>query len=76
MSVCGRGISNINSFNNNIIEMIECLAADTRSTGGSCIGDKNCTKIHNPTSNIYCCGAGTAADCDHVIGTINKIYYL
>uniref|UniRef100_A0A4W3GVN8 Proteasome subunit beta type-7-like n=1 Tax=Callorhinchus milii TaxID=7868 RepID=A0A4W3GVN8_CALMI len=24
--------------------------------------DKNCSKIHRISSNIYCCGAGTAAD--------------
>ena len=42
------------------------LAADTRATGGSTVGDKNCDKIHYLAPNIYCCGAGTAADCDHV----------
>ena len=45
------------------------LAADTRATGGSIVGDKNCEKIHNLAPNIFCCGAGTAADCDHVTGT-------
>ena len=44
------------------------LAADTRATGGSIVGDKNCEKIHNLAPNIFCCGAGTAADCDHVTG--------
>ena len=46
------------------------LAADTRATGGSIVGDKNCMKIHDLASNIKCCGAGTAADCDHVTGKI------
>ena len=46
------------------------LAADTRATGGSIVGDKNCEKIHNLAPNIFCCGAGTAADCDHVTGKI------
>ena len=32
------------------------------------MGDKNCEKIHNLAPNIFCCGAGTAADCDHVTG--------
>lgn len=48
------------------------LAADTRATGGSMVGDKNCEKIHNMAPNIYCCGAGTAADCDHVTEMIKR----
>ncbi len=46
------------------------LAADTRATGGAIVGDKNCEKIHNLAPNIFVCGAGTAADCDHVTGTL------
>jgi 20S proteasome subunit beta 2 len=38
------------------------LGADTRATGGSEVVDKNCEKIHFIAPNIYCCGAGTAAD--------------
>eukprot|EP01041_Mallomonas_annulata_P007647 gene7647-15655_t len=38
------------------------LGADTRATGGSEVMDKNCEKIHYIAPNIYCCGAGTAAD--------------
>lgn len=38
------------------------LGADTRSTSGSIIADKNCEKIHFLAKNMYCCGAGTAAD--------------
>jgi 20S proteasome subunit beta 2 len=38
------------------------LGADTRATGGSEVVDKNCEKIHYIAPNIYCCGAGTAAD--------------
>ena len=48
------------------------LAADTRATGGSIVGDKNCEKIHNLAPNIFCCGAGTAADCDHVTGNLTN----
>lgn len=48
------------------------MAADTRATGGSIVGDKNCEKIHNLAPNIYCCGAGTAADCDHVTEMIKR----
>lgn len=49
------------------------LAADTRATGGSIVGDKNCEKIHYLAPNIFCCGAGTAADCDHVTGKFHPI---
>ncbi|KAI5136640.1 20S proteasome subunit beta 2 [Nematocida ausubeli] len=38
------------------------LAADTRSTNGPIIADKNISKIHYISDNISCCGAGTAAD--------------
>ncbi|EIJ94546.1 20S proteasome subunit beta 2 [Nematocida parisii] len=38
------------------------LAADTRSTNGPIIADKNVSKIHTISKNISCCGAGTAAD--------------
>ena len=40
------------------------LAADTRSTMGTIVGDKNCEKLHYLAPNMYCAGAGTAADCD------------
>ena len=38
------------------------LGADTRATMGSIVGDPECMKIHYLAPNIYCCGAGTAAD--------------
>lgn len=44
------------------------LAADTRSTSGTTVADKNCEKIHYIAPNIYCCGAGTAADTENVTG--------
>jgi len=44
-------------FNEGIV-----LGADTRATGGSIVCDLNCSKIHHIADNIYCCGAGTAAD--------------
>lgn len=40
------------------------LGADTRATGGNEVADKVCQKLHPIASNIYCAGAGTAADCD------------
>jgi 20S proteasome subunit beta 2 len=42
------------------------LGADTRATGGSEVAEKNCEKIHYMAPNIYCCGAGTAADTENV----------
>ena len=44
------------------------MGADTRATSGATVADPNCMKIHNLAPNIYCSGAGTAADCDHVTG--------
>jgi len=38
------------------------LGADTRATEGDIVADKNCSKIHYIQPNMYCCGAGTAAD--------------
>merc|ERR1712136_555840 len=38
------------------------LGADTRATEDTVVADKNCEKIHYIAPNIYCCGAGTAAD--------------
>ncbi|KAF8782127.1 proteasome subunit beta type-7-like [Argiope bruennichi] len=42
------------------------LGADTRATVGSIVADKNCSKIHYLAPNMYCCGAGTAADTEQV----------
>jgi len=41
------------------------LAADTRATEGPMVADKNCEKLHFIANNIYCAGAGTAADLEH-----------
>ena len=46
------------------------LGADTRATEGPIVADKNCEKIHYMAPNIYCCGAGTAADTENVTGMI------
>jgi len=40
------------------------LGADTRATTDSLIADKKSEKIRYVAPNIYCCGAGTAADTD------------
>jgi len=42
------------------------LGADTRSTGGPLVMDKNKHKIHQVAGSIFCCAAGTSADCDQV----------
>jgi 20S proteasome subunit beta 2 len=34
--------------------------------------DKNCEKIHYIADNIYCCGAGTAADTEQVTGVVSS----
>ncbi|KAK6160345.1 hypothetical protein DH2020_003726 [Rehmannia glutinosa] len=49
------------------------LGADTRATEGPIVADKNCEKIHYMAPNIYCCGAGTAADTEAVTGIITLI---
>merc|ERR1740121_1020390 len=41
------------------------LAADTRATEGPMVADKNCEKLHFIANNIFCAGAGTAADLEH-----------
>ncbi|CAG8825032.1 16752_t:CDS:2, partial [Gigaspora rosea] len=38
------------------------LGADTRSTNDTIVANKNCKKIHYLAPNMYCAGAGTAAD--------------
>ncbi|XP_054282441.1 proteasome subunit beta type-7-like [Macrosteles quadrilineatus] len=46
------------------------LGADTRATEGNIVADKNCSKIHYLAKNIYCCGAGTAADTEQTTSLI------
>ncbi|OQS55567.1 PUP1 [Ecytonucleospora hepatopenaei] len=48
------------------------LCADTRSTNGPIVADKNCRKIHFISDKIMCCGAGTAADTDRVTNMASK----
>jgi 20S proteasome subunit beta 2 len=42
------------------------LGADTRATEGPIVADPDCLKIHYLSPNVYCCGAGTAADTEFV----------
>lgn len=48
------------------------LGADTRATEGPIVADKNCAKIHYIAPNIYCCGAGTAADTENTTNIISS----
>ncbi|KAL3702541.1 hypothetical protein R1sor_020563 [Riccia sorocarpa] len=48
------------------------LGADTRATEGEIVCDKNCEKIHYMAPNIYCCGAGTAADTENVTDMVRS----
>ena len=48
------------------------LGADTRATAGPIVADKNCEKIHYLSDNIYCCGAGTAADTEFTTALISS----
>ena len=48
------------------------LGADTRATAGTIVAQKNCEKIHYIAPNIYCCGAGTAADTENVTEMISS----
>jgi len=48
------------------------LGADTRATEGPIVADKNCEKIHYIADNIFCCGAGTAADTENTTELISS----
>lgn len=48
------------------------LGADTRATEGPIVADKNCSKIHYLADNMYCCGAGTAADTEMTTNLISS----
>ena len=56
------------------------LGADTRATGGNVVMNKNCSKIHYLAKNMYCLGAGTAADTEYstrlMAGNLWKKSYL
>ncbi|CDO94484.1 unnamed protein product [Kluyveromyces dobzhanskii CBS 2104] len=54
-------------FNGGVI-----IAADTRSTQGPIVADKNCEKLHRIAPRIWCAGAGTAADTEAVTQLISS----
>jgi 20S proteasome subunit beta 2 len=55
-----------------VFEQGVVLGADTRATGGSEVAEKNCMKIHYLAPNIYCCGAGTAADTEKTTALVQS----
>lgn len=48
------------------------LGADTRATAGHVVAVKDEFKIHYISDNIWCCGAGTAADNDQITNLISS----
>ncbi|XP_053577968.1 proteasome subunit beta type-7 [Bombina bombina] len=52
------------------------LGADRRATDDMVVADKNCAKIHYITENIYCCGAGVAADAENVTQMLSSNLHL
>ncbi|KAL1899702.1 proteasome core particle subunit beta 2 [Ceratocystis pirilliformis] len=48
------------------------IAADTRATSGPIVADKNCEKLHYITPQIWCAGAGTAADTEFTTAIVSS----
>jgi 20S proteasome subunit beta 2 len=48
------------------------IAADTRATSGPIVADKNCEKLHYISPQIWCAGAGTAADTEFTTSLISS----
>lgn len=49
------------------------LGADTRATGGVVVVDKTTHKIHRIDEQIFCCAAGTSADCTQLTRHAAKV---
>jgi 20S proteasome subunit beta 2 len=49
------------------------LGADTRATGGDIVMDKNKLKIHQISPQLFCCAAGTAADCEQATRSMRHL---
>ncbi|RZC93409.1 hypothetical protein C5167_026023 [Papaver somniferum] len=49
-----------------------CSWSGYKATEGIIVCDKNCEKIHYMAPNIYCCGAGTAADTEAVTDMVSS----
>ncbi|KXL49894.1 hypothetical protein M433DRAFT_57247 [Acidomyces richmondensis BFW] len=48
------------------------IAADTRATSGPIVADKNCEKLHYIAPQIWCAGAGTAADTEFTTALVSS----
>ncbi|EPS36385.1 hypothetical protein H072_10087 [Dactylellina haptotyla CBS 200.50] len=48
------------------------IAADTRATSGPIVADKNCEKLHYISPQIWCAGAGTAADTEFTTAIVSS----
>ncbi|KAF2399917.1 N-terminal nucleophile aminohydrolase [Trichodelitschia bisporula] len=48
------------------------IAADTRATSGPIVADKNCQKLHYIAPQIWCAGAGTAADTEFTTALVSS----
>ncbi|KAI8054425.1 proteasome subunit [Syncephalis plumigaleata] len=55
-----------------VVSLTQNNCADTRATEGPIVADKNCEKIHYLSPNMYCCGAGTAADTEFTTALISS----
>ncbi|KAF5006171.1 hypothetical protein FDECE_7446 [Fusarium decemcellulare] len=51
---------------------LSVIAADTRATSGPIVADKNCEKLHYISPQIWCAGAGTAADTEFTTALISS----
>ena len=49
------------------------LGADSRATGGEIVMDKNKVKIHQISPQLFCCAAGTAADCEQAARSMKML---
>ncbi|KAK4220079.1 proteasome subunit beta type 7 precursor [Rhypophila decipiens] len=77
-ALCARGMSlpKATSTGTTIVGCIfdggVVIAADTRATSGPIVADKNCEKLHYISPNIWCAGAGTAADTEFTTALISS----
>lgn len=56
--------------------MVSNGVSNVFSCGWMQVMDKNCEKIHYIAPNIYCCGAGTAADTENTTGASATLVFL
>ena len=67
----GLGYSPMHKCQNTIASAIGGILKNFRN-GTRDLTDKNCEKIHYMAPNVRVCGAGTAADCDHVTEMMSR----